>query len=269
MSKKVTAKLPVSLLISILIAGCATTTDNSDQRELISGINADSSCEQILDSIETTQHTNKGSDELGLLGFVSGGPIGVVALPLLIAGGALSSRRSRAEFRKVERHLDELIVEFRKKGCTNNVSERFESEVYRYAKANHDGPESSDVDFFTPELETLTHPKVCHYPIDVKKRVYQLGIKNIDPDEYLRFTTIGENSTNYKIKALHLTFGEVLLPRVNVTTRKGGHKRGLWVERLKTGEKRQLNYLPPKTRCNSKSRTVVKYENLWIMVKES
>lgn len=79
--------------------------------------------------------------------------------------------------------------------------------------------------------------------------------------------TIGWRASNVVYKISELMDGQVKLPAMLITSRRKRASRGLWVERIATGERAQLSYLSDTVACNRKGIAIVKYTNMWISAK--
>ncbi len=125
-------------------------------------------------------------------------------------------------------------------------------------------PDTSKDTINVGQIEKLPHPNACSNPIDRRKYSYEIGFKNFDPSEQVRFLPKGWSSKNVVYNASELIGEPVKLPALSLAGRIGGDKRGLWVVRIATGERQQLNYLPPNRTCNSEGDIVVQYDNIWV-----
>lgn len=116
----------------------------------------------------------------------------------------------------------------------------------------------------TGKKHILPTPEQCYFPIDERKYVYPINIKALAPEEKVKFISIGWRGSNVIYTAAQLLQDEVQLPPMLITSRRDRHNRGLWIERIATGERVQLSYLPDTVACNRKGIAIVKYTNLWI-----
>jgi len=227
-------------------------------------------CAQIIAEINQINnfHAIRKSTGVGKLaqGVIVAGA--VVASPVAVAAGVAglggSKFNKNRKKKSKEARIDELIAVFKKKQCV--APQLSKSESLRRIKHSSIDDEQSNSTITVPPLERLGFPDACANPVDEIKRTYEIGLKDLEPDEYLRFFTVGSKTKNQKLRASHLIYGEVPLVRMVISTRKRKKNRGLWVERLKTGERKQLNYLPGRMSCNLNGVLTVDYLDLWVVV---
>lgn len=125
-------------------------------------------------------------------------------------------------------------------------------------------PQPSNSTITPQDIEQLPIAAKCGTALDDEKRTYTIEMSNLDPDEKIRFLTRGWASKNQLYTASELLNNPVKLPAMSIQSRRGGDNQGLWVERISTGERQQLNRLTPNFNCNSKGITIVEYINIWV-----
>ncbi len=128
-------------------------------------------------------------------------------------------------------------------------------------------PPTSTGTITVSQIEKLPHPTTCSNPVDRGQYSYEIGFKDLDPSEKVRFVPKGWSSRNVVFSASELINKPMKLPALSLAGRIGGDKRGLWIVRIATGERQQLNYLPPNGTCNSEGDIVVQYDNIWVSLK--
>ncbi len=236
------------LFVISYLAGCGHSPKPIDRSTNDRLVSSDYPCERLIEEIRRVDITKEQTKFLSL--------------------NSIFSEIFLRKTNNLERQMDPFVDAFFNKGCViPEIEGDLESRPLRHFEhSNADGQTAAST-FLAPKLETLPFSKECSKAFDREKRIYELGITNLQYDEYLKFTTIGKDSISYKIKASYLLFADVKLPELSVTSRSEMKGRGLWVERLKTGEKHQLNYLRPNFSCNSNGVVVVEYQNTWVTAK--
>lgn len=264
MNTNTISKLIFTIMVCFAVLGCSTPANKFNSDLVAAATSGHVSCGQVqteISHILNEPQERSSLDTLSRLALMFSGP---VALPLIIGKDATSSSYSKSKANRKEQMLDGLEALFNDKKCVLSIQLDRRENVFRNAVLSMSSEETTRMSILTPDLETLSLPGTCTNAKDDIERIYELVVNQLGPDEYLRFSTRGVESSNHKIKASLLRFGPVKLPKMSISSRKGGYTRGLWVERLKTGEKHQLNYLPPNRACNSKSRLTVRYDNIWV-----
>lgn len=170
------------------------------------------------------------------------------------------------KFKKKEARIDPLAERFKAKGCVLPTVP--DSASLRRKPSAAAGSQQGNEELAVPELDTLTFPVRCTNAVDDVTRIYEIGIRDLDANEYLKFYTVGGKSRARRLKASQLIYGPVRLPSMSIISREGGVTRGLWVERVKTGEKKQLNYLRANRACNLVGIQRVDYRNFWVFVSQ-
>ncbi|MEM7358411.1 MAG: hypothetical protein AAF431_04910 [Pseudomonadota bacterium] len=117
------------------------------------------------------------------------------------------------------------------------------------------------------EVEQLAFPGRCDGTAE-EKLVYEVRVADNELDGKLKFYAKGPRGTNQKLEIADLLDGEVKLKSLTLSGRSGdGYtKRGLWVQHVGSGEKRQLSYIPGQFRCNTKGIITMRYNNIWVKV---
>jgi len=117
------------------------------------------------------------------------------------------------------------------------------------------------------EVVVMPHPVSCTNAVYRDRVEAGISLQGLDADESLRFLSKGWRGKNVIYSVAELTEArEVKLPAMTMASRKGLKKRGLWLERVKTGERVQLTRMQPNMRCNSKGILVATYTDLWVSV---
>lgn len=229
-------------------------------------------CSEIAEAIGiiNSSYANRALSAREKLAFGAVTVGAVAASPVTILVGVLGWSRSKYTKNKVktkEDSVDRLIALFEKKECelpaqlANSLGELHQVEI-----AQNEMRQTGD-SLHVPPLDRLEFPDACANPVDEIRRTYEVTVDGLEPGEYLRFFTVGAKTKNQKFRADHLVYGPVQLPRMVISTRKRKKNRGLWVERVKTGERKQLNYLPANFSCNLIGTLTVDYYDLWVVVK--
>jgi hypothetical protein len=260
--------LPLLALTCFLIAGCTSVQKSNDKAAAIEKLGDNTSCSQIIEEIRLFNFgygdpLQSGRETAAIVSTSFATAIALVAQPYLVISGIVDQFRKRNIRVKRVAILDEIVGLARAKSCQPPTFNRENTAGIRMPTELEAG-----LSMATPETEVLPTPRYCYRPQDKEERVYLVGLKNLDPDEYLRFFTKGRYTKNVKIKASHILYAKAALPKMKVFGSQGRSRHGLWVERLNTGERRQLNTLPGNPRCNSGGDLTVDYLNWWVVVRD-
>ena len=206
---------------------------------------------------------------IGAFGGKITGIVTSLTFPAAVTGGlaggllGLGYQQLYAKKNRAERdHIDGLLVAFNGLGCADSAAE---PQPYKVRALIDQVASGQTISEFS-ETETLPFPNRCTNANDSIRRSYKILLSGLEQGERLRFFTYGTNPGSRNVMAANLLLGELRLPDMSITSRRGGKKRGLWVERMATGERAQLNYLPVAPHCSSSGLLTVKYDNIWVSV---
>ncbi|MEM7359669.1 MAG: hypothetical protein AAF431_11275 [Pseudomonadota bacterium] len=265
----------ILLIASTTLAGCATQPEYSERSfsdfQHLSQRSCESLTEELVGLVKDFEVSKGDTNRVGAgmstsaVGSILSGAAYSVTLPVALAGGliGLGYQSLYKERNQAERdHIDGLLAAYNGKGCGESATTQRAVSADVLVKHAAAGQAETQA----KETETLPFPDRCTNAVDNIRRSYQIILSGLRPDERLRFFARGPEGGSRDIVATSLLLGELKLPPMSITARRGGKKRGLWVERLVTGERLQLNYLPVAWHCSTKGMLTVKYENTWVRV---
>lgn len=260
---------------TLAIAGCATQPKYSERSftdfQRLSGQSCESLTDELVQLVKDFKPSDEEHDQAGAglsTGAVGGLLTGAgysVTLPVALAAGliGLGYQSLYKERNQAERdHIDGLLAAYNGRSCGETATTPMSGSADELINAAAAGEATTRVG----ETETLPFPNRCTNANDHIERTYQISLSGLQPGERLRFFTLGTDASSRSIVATSLLLGELRLPAMSITARRGGKKRGLWVERLATKERFQLNHLPVAWHCSTKGLLTVKYDNIWVRV---